>query len=107
MNGSAPKSPTTGSQVEVVQKPRPNFWIESHDSEVRTTPMPATITTTSTAKAPVARRNPKSPWLPRLTAPDLSSSGDTNLRQRRELHLHDLGRKRRVAQLGGVLLPVG
>jgi hypothetical protein len=36
MNGSAPKSPATGSQIEVCQKPIPNFWIDSHDSLINT-----------------------------------------------------------------------
>src|SRR5688500_15589600 len=107
MKGSAPKSPTTGSQVDVVQKPNPNLRIDSHDSLVRTTPMPATIATTSTANAPVLRRKPRSPWRPHFTVRGFSSSGDTNLRQRRELHLHDFGWQWRVAEIGGVLLPVG
>ena len=31
MNGSAPNSPETGSQVSVRQKLKPNFWIDSSD----------------------------------------------------------------------------
>ena len=31
MNGSAPNSPETGSQVSVRQNCQPNFWIESCD----------------------------------------------------------------------------
>src|SRR5512147_2754096 len=104
MKGSAPKSPATGSQVVVCQKPRPNFWIDSHDSLVRTAPMPATMATTRTANAPVPMRKPRSPWPPRRTAPPEGASGDTHSGQRRELHLHDVRRQRRVAQLGRELL---
>src|SRR5687768_16018277 len=106
MNGSAPKSPATGSQVVVCQKPIPNFWIDSHDSLISTTAIAPTMVRTRTANAPVPRRKPRSPWLPRLTVRRVES-GDTNFRERRELHLDDLGRQRRIAELGGELLAVG
>ena len=69
MKGSAPKSPATGSQVVVAQNPRPNLVIESHDSVSSTTPIAATMTRTRTANAPVPRRKPRSPWLPRRAVP--------------------------------------
>src|SRR5689334_8456270 len=98
MNGSAPKSPATGSHVVVFQKPKPNFWIDSHDSLVRTAPMPATIAMMSTANAPVTTRKPRSPWLPRFTVLVAATSGDTHFGQRRELQLHDLRRQRGVTE---------
>src|ERR1051325_10581884 len=107
MNGSAPKSPATGSQVVVCQKPSPNFWIDSHDSLISTAPIATTMAMTSTANAPVPMRKPRSPWLPRRTAPVPAASGDTNLGERREFQLHNLGRERSVAQLRCELLPVG
>src|SRR5689334_7044877 len=106
MKGSAPKSPATGSQVEVCQKPKPNFWIDSHDSLTSTAPMPTTMATTSTANAPVLTRKPRSPWFPRRTARVGVASGDTNFGERGQLHLHDFGRQRRVTQLRRELLPV-
>src|SRR6188474_2816668 len=106
MKGRAPKSPATGSQVVVAQNPKPNCLIESHDSVNSTTPIALTITRTRTANAPVPMRKPRSPWLPRRASRGVGS-GDTNLCQRRHLHLHDLLRQRRVAELGGVLLAVG
>ena len=57
MNGRAPKSPETGSQMSVVQNARPNFSIAIHDWRVSSTAMPATSTTTATANTPVPTRN--------------------------------------------------
>ena len=39
MNGSAPNSPATGSQISVRQKLRPNFSIDSIDCRVSSNPM--------------------------------------------------------------------
>ena len=61
MNGRAPNWPATGSQVCVVQKLRPNFWMESMDSRVSSTAMPATMRTRKPAKMPVPNRKPRSP----------------------------------------------
>ena len=61
MNGSAPNSPATGSQVSVRQKLRPNFWIESIDCRVSSNPMAQTMSTRTSANAPVPMRNPRSP----------------------------------------------
>src|SRR5262249_27260631 len=60
MNDRAPNCPATGSQTSVVQNRSPNFEIDSRDSRTSSTPMPATITSTSSANAPVISRNPRS-----------------------------------------------
>src|ERR1044071_5112930 len=60
MNGSAPNSPDTGSQVERVQNESPNLPIDSTDCCVSTTPMLATTRITQSANAPVPRRNARS-----------------------------------------------
>jgi hypothetical protein len=57
MNGSAPYSPVTGSQTSVRQKFNPNFWIESMDCRVSSNPIAATMSTSTSAKAPVPSRN--------------------------------------------------
>src|SRR5512135_2451538 len=108
MNGSAPNSPDTGSQVRPVQKPKPNFSIESRDWSASTTPIPTTIRQMRTAKTPVPRRKPRS-------APGSRRDGRARMRgrplldpaERGHLHLHDALRERRVAELGAVLLAVG
>ena len=61
MNGDAPNSPATGSQVEVLQKFRPNFWIESIDWRDSSKPIARTIRTSASANTPVPTRNPMSP----------------------------------------------
>src|SRR5688572_26051627 len=104
MKGSAPNSPATGSQLLVDQKASPKRWIDSHDSLVSTTAMAPTVTSTRSAKAPVLTRKPRSPWPRRRVT--RGGSRDTNFRQRRQLHLHDLRRQRRVAHLGSELLTV-
>ena len=60
MNGRAPKSPDTGSQVSVVQNARPNFSIASHDWRVSSTAMPATSTTTTPREHTVPSLNQRS-----------------------------------------------
>lgn len=54
MNGNAPNSPSTGSQVSVVQNFSPNSWIESSDSRHRTAPMATTMSTSASANDPGA-----------------------------------------------------
>src|SRR5512136_2907964 len=106
MNGSAPNSPDTGSQVRPFQNPNPNFSIESRDWWASTTPMPRTTRQTRTAKAPVPRRKPRSlRKAVRDGRPFMSGLLDPA--ERRHLHLHDARGKGRVAELGAVLLPVG
>src|SRR6202046_172317 len=63
MNGSAPKSPETGSQVRVEKKCQPNALMESCECETRTETIRITIakmlsaqTTIRDAKAPSAIR---------------------------------------------------
>ncbi len=68
MNGSAPNSPATGSQISVRQKLRPNLWIDSIDCRVSSNPMAHTISTRTSANAPVPILNPRSPVLPALPA---------------------------------------
>ena len=43
MNGSAPNSPETGSQISVRQKSNPNWRIDSIDCETSSKPMAHTI----------------------------------------------------------------
>ena len=57
MNGSAPNSPETGSHVVPVQKPKPNFVIDSIDCRESSTASATTVSTTNAAKAPVKARN--------------------------------------------------
>src|SRR4051794_27675910 len=105
MNGSAPNSPATGSQTSVRQKLRPNLLIESIDCRVSSNPMAHTISTRTSANAPVPSLNPRSPVLPRLRAIP-APLRDLDLRQRRHLELHDRVRQRRVTELGAELLAV-
>jgi hypothetical protein len=60
MNGRAPKSCATGSQVSVTQNPSPNSRTERIDSRNSTTPIAPTRTRTSAANAPVPTLNPRS-----------------------------------------------
>src|SRR5438874_4392248 len=60
MNGSAPNSPATGSQISVRQKLKPNFRIDGSDWRVSSTPIANTIRTTTSATAPVPIRKVKS-----------------------------------------------
>ena len=60
MNGSAPNSPATGSQVSVRQKLKPNFWIDSIDCRVSSKPIATTISTRTSANAPVPSLKPRS-----------------------------------------------
>ena len=64
MNGSAPNSPAIGSQVSVRQKSSPNFSIDSIDCRDSSKPIATTISTSASAKTPVAIRNPGSPVVP-------------------------------------------
>src|SRR5574342_59659 len=60
MKGSAPNSPATGSQFSVVQKLQPIFAMERTDSRYNWKPMPATISTSRSPKAPVNAHNDQS-----------------------------------------------
>ncbi len=61
MNGSAPNSPDTGSQVWPAQNPQPNFSMARWDWRHSSAPIPPTIAMTRRANAPVPIRNPRSP----------------------------------------------
>src|SRR5215471_9494078 len=110
MNGSAPKSPATGSQVFVRQKFRPNLAMVSFESRKSSKPIPATSRTTRSAKNPVPTRKPRSSALLRRPGFFGISYAPAFLRldpvESRELELDDAFGKRRVAERGGVLLPV-
>src|SRR5664279_1093150 len=112
MNGSAPKSPATGSQVFVFQKLKPNFAIERCDSLQRTSAIPVTRRTTSAAKKPVPSRNPRSSPLRRgagrfdIVRSCGAESLELDLPESLHLEGDDFLRKRRVAEIGAVLLPV-
>src|SRR5947207_9644527 len=93
MNGSAPNSPATGSQISVSQKLRPNLRIDAIDSTASTAPMVQTMATTRSPKAPVPSRKPSS-----LRDLDLGKGG--------HFELDDRLRQRRVAEIGAVLLAV-
>src|ERR1051325_7197438 len=82
MNGNAPNSPETGSQVERVQKAKPNLRMESADCHASTMPMPATSRSTTNAK------------------------GLVNLRKRPRLLVDHRLRQRRVSERAGELLSV-
>src|SRR5687768_8613792 len=101
MNGSAPKSPETGSQVRVVQKRSPNSLIDSHDWRVSSTPIAATSTTSSNATEPIAMRKPNS----RRTSG--IRSGNLDRAERGHFLLNDTLGDRRVAHLGRHFLAVG
>jgi len=60
MKGSAPNSPDTGSQVDVVQKPNPNFWIDSIDCRASSNPTAETMRISRAPKTPVPTLNPRS-----------------------------------------------
>src|SRR4029077_6826663 len=70
MNGSAPNSPATGSQISVRQNFSPNFWIDGNDSYARIKPMPQTRAINMKPNAPVPIRKPRS-----LRDFDLGKSG--------------------------------
>src|SRR2546428_6583053 len=100
MNGSAPNSPATGSHVLVRQKPRPNFWIDSHESFASVKPMATTTSSNAAANAPMLTRNPR------------SGKRTARLRyldpvERRLFEHHDAGGQRGVAEIGAVLLAIG
>src|ERR1700687_882193 len=103
MKGSAPKFPATGSQVFVRQNARPNFAIDSREFLKSSKPIAATSRTTRKAKIPVPRRN-KRPSAPLRRDGDfimpISASGlSLDPLERFELELHDVGGKRRVAEV--------
>jgi hypothetical protein len=79
MNGSAPNSPATGSQICVRQNARPNFVIDSIDSRVSTTAMLTTMTSRNRAKAPVPILKARSLRLTRdfMSAPPVADTYDT------------------------------
>src|SRR5947208_16824236 len=94
MNGSAPNSPATGSQISVRQKFIPNFWTDSTDWRASTTPIAHTRTTSRAPNVPVPMRNRKS-----LRDLDSAKGG--------HLELDDGFRQRRVAEIGAVFLTLG
>ena len=116
MNGRAPNSPATGSQVDVRQKPRPNFWIErpSTGATARNR-SPTTIRIRASPKAPVADTEPEVPGISRVACrsdlPVLASTPDVSrprsCRAPPVSSFTTVGRQRRVAELRGELLPVG
>ncbi len=65
MNGSAPNSPATGSQIFPVQNRKPNLAIERFEVRYSSQKMPATSRTTRNAKKPVPSRKPRSSALRR------------------------------------------
>ncbi len=71
MNGKAPNTPATGSQVLLTQKRRPNFRTDSRESQVRTAAIPATSSGTSSATTPVPNRKPPRSRARRPDAPTL------------------------------------
>src|SRR5471032_1944889 len=109
MNGSAPNCPATGSHTCVRQKFKPNFSIDSIDCRVNSNPIPTTTRMRTAMKAPVPRRNPRSVAPPRLDFhPGISVATlrDLDLLERRQFHLDDRVRERRVAEPTGGLLAV-
>src|SRR5947208_15819538 len=93
MNGSAPNSPATGSQISVRQKFIPNFWTDSTDWRASTTPIAHTRTTSRTPNVPVPIRNRK-------------SLRDLDFGNGRHLELDNGFRQRRVAEIGDGLLTI-
>src|SRR5262249_19753950 len=61
MNGSAPNSSNTGSQVELSRNPQPNFRMEPVDSTARTHTMETNTASNANAKPAVRPRNSRSP----------------------------------------------
>src|SRR6266542_2020772 len=61
MNGNAPNCSVTGSQVEVVRKPRPNFLSATEDPCQSCHPSKVTSTITASAIASVRHLNALSP----------------------------------------------
>src|SRR2546423_4039842 len=57
MNGSAPYCSATGSQVDVVRKLNPNFWIDIDAPRANCQPMRIPSTRTETAIASVSHSN--------------------------------------------------
>src|SRR6266850_238898 len=109
MNGSAPKSPATGSQISVRQKLKPNFSIESIDCLVSSKPIATTISTRTTPKSPVPRRKPRSYERFPTSRPSCPTCPlrRSDPAERSHLELHDGVRQRRVAEFRAVLLAVG
>ena len=105
MNGRAPNSPDTGSQVSVCQNCQPNSRIERIDCRYSSTPIAATRTISSTAKTPVPTRN--------TTSSERAPKGRNAIGyslifcERLQLHVDDDLGQRRVAELAGELLAVG
>ncbi len=60
MNGSAPNSPDTGSQISVRQKSSPNWRSDRIDCCVSSAPMATTMRMSRRAKNPVPTLNPRS-----------------------------------------------
>src|SRR6185436_16787948 len=104
MNGSAPNSPDTGSQISVRQKLKPNFAIESHDWRTSSKPIATTISTSTSPKRPVPILKPRS--LRNMSEMDGSGiRAQANLhrfhsRELRELKLDDFSRQGRIAKTG-------
>src|SRR6202521_1028621 len=111
MKGSAPNSPETGSQVDVRQNRKPNFAIDRCEVRKSWKPIPATRSTTRSAKKPVPARKPRSSTLfredggLRIVSSEPSSNPDSI--EGRGLQPDHALRKRRIPELGRILLPVG
>src|SRR5260370_3724353 len=100
MKGSAPKSPETGSHVEVVQNFRPNFEIDNADCRVNSKAIPRTISNTSAANAPVPMRKLRS-------SEERFIERSLNGRERLHFLRDDRLRQRRGAESVRELLAVG
>src|SRR5262245_35144639 len=99
MNGNAPNSPATGSQLLVPQKPSPNFCIDSVESFASVTAIATTISSSAAANAPTPTRNVKSD--------DRTCLGNLYAFQCRLFEHRHVGGQRSVTQIRGVLLAVG
>src|SRR4029453_14783213 len=111
MNGRAPNSPATGSQILPVQNRKPNLSIESCEVRNSSQKMPATSRTQSGAKTPVPSRKPPSSALRRedgvfFIDGSRKRSSELDLLEGFHLEGDDLGRERRIAQVRSGLLPV-
>src|SRR4029079_17621880 len=99
MNGSAPNSPATGSQLLVPQKLSPNFSIESAESLANVIAMAITISSNAAAKAPTPTRNEKSA--------ERTGLGNLDAIEGRLFEHDDAGGQRRIAEISREFLTVG
>src|SRR4026207_1959556 len=86
MNGRAPNSPETGSQISVCQNWKPNFQIAMDASVYSTHASPATSPMRMTPNSPVPTRNPRSSKRVCFTLLNLDRG------ERLHLHLDDVRR---------------